>query len=167
MNEITLLEPSMADVLKAIDVADGSAGRASEPIGPARFARSALTLIARSRPFRRDGMQSITRFTDLHAARVGANPKTLANHKANARAALVWFAGEKNLPKSGAPLMSVWAELVAKIGDRNLRKRMSGLIRYCSAQKSIRKMSMRRCSTDTCVTAARRQGWPPTQPRAG
>ena len=70
---------------------------------------------------------------NLHAARVGANPKTLANHKANCRAALLLFAQEKNLPKTGAPLMPVWVALSAQIPDPNRRKRLSGLFRYCSA----------------------------------
>ena len=52
---------------------------------------------------------------ELHAARLGANPKTLANHKSNVRAALLWFAEEKNLPKSGVPLMPAWAALMGKV----------------------------------------------------
>ena len=72
---------------------------------------------------------------ELHAARLGANPKTLANHKANVRAALLWFAKEEGLPKSGAPLLPYWFALVGKVADRNRRKRLSGLVRYCSAAK--------------------------------
>jgi hypothetical protein len=84
-------------------------------------------------PARRSGIKNAVH--ELHAARVGANAKTLANHKSNVRAALLWFAGEKNLPKSGAPLMSAWAALTGKVADRNRRKRLSGFVRYCSAAK--------------------------------
>ena len=68
---------------------------------------------------------------------MGANPKTLANHKSNVRAALLWFADEKNLPKSGAALMAAWAALMGKVADLNRRKRLSGLARYCSAAKIV------------------------------
>ena len=37
----------------------------------------------------------------LHHAVVGLNPKTLANHKANARAALRWFGKEEDVPSRG------------------------------------------------------------------
>src|SRR3990170_6125537 len=35
----------------------------------------------------------------LHPARLGVNPKTFANHRANARAALLWF--NRQTPDSG------------------------------------------------------------------
>jgi integrase len=72
----------------------------------------------------------------LHHTRVGCNPKTLANHKANVRAALMWFTGLKNLPQRGSVLSSSWASLSVRIPDRFRRKRLSGLMRYASA-KSI------------------------------
>ena len=132
MSETTLLEPSVADALKVIEATTELA--ASKRTHWSCSLRQICTYLNRpieTVPARWNAINNAVH--NLHAARVGANSKTLANHKANARAALVWFVGEKKLPKSGAPLMSVWAELVAKIGDRNLRKRMSGLIRYCSA----------------------------------
>jgi hypothetical protein len=70
----------------------------------------------------------------LHAGRVGTNPKTLANHKSNARAALLWFGKEKEVGKWGAPLTTPWALLSRFIPDRNRRKRLSGLMRHCSAR---------------------------------
>jgi integrase len=48
---------------------------------------------------------------------------------------LLWFAEEKNLPKSGVPLMPAWAALMGRVADLNRRKRLSGLARYCSAAK--------------------------------
>ena len=70
----------------------------------------------------------------LHHARIGCNPKTLSNHKANARAALLWFAEAENLPKRGTILSQNWAPLWAKVRDQFRRQRLSGLIRYLSAK---------------------------------
>jgi hypothetical protein len=69
----------------------------------------------------------------LHHARLGCSSKTLANHKANARAALVWFDGVKTGPRHGIELSPAWAALRAKIPDEYLRCRLSGLLRYASA----------------------------------
>ena len=38
----------------------------------------------------------------LHHARVGVTAKTMANHKANVRAALRWFGKEHDVPQRGA-----------------------------------------------------------------
>ena len=40
---------------------------------------------------------------------MGVTAKTLANHRANARAALSWFAKEANVPLRGSPLSEDWA----------------------------------------------------------
>jgi hypothetical protein len=40
----------------------------------------------------------------LHHARVGVTPKTLANHKSNTRAALRWFGKEYDVPQHGVRL---------------------------------------------------------------
>ncbi len=71
---------------------------------------------------------------NLHHARVGATAKTLANHKSNAKAAVLWFAKEKDLPKIGVPVAPEWASLASQIREQHHRKRLSGLIRYCSAK---------------------------------
>jgi len=86
-----LLEPSFTDAAAAIEAAVDLAPRTRAHWG------CSLRQIAKmiGRP-----MDSIAaRWTAarfaidrLHHARVGANPKTLANHKSNARAALQWFA---------------------------------------------------------------------------
>ena len=56
----------------------------------------------------------------LHHARVGSNSKTLANHKSNVRAALLWFGNEKNMPSRGMPLMPTGICCVSncRIGER-------------------------------------------------
>src|SRR6185437_2202291 len=71
----------------------------------------------------------------LHHARLGCSPKTLANHKANARAALVWFDGVKTGPKHGIELSASWAALRSKIPEEHHRRRLSGLIRFASASQ--------------------------------
>jgi hypothetical protein len=70
----------------------------------------------------------------LHHARMGLTFKTLANHKANVRAALRWLAGEQGLPKRGAPLDDHWAKLRDLIRNKSLRARLYGLMRYASAK---------------------------------
>jgi integrase len=68
----------------------------------------------------------------LHHVPAGTTPKTLQNHKSNTKRALLWLAGEKGVPRHGAPLMPFWEELRARITDRGVRWRLSPLMRYCS-----------------------------------
>ena len=134
MTEKTLLEPSIAGVLKAIETAtDLPASKKTHWSCSLRQICVYLNRPLEIVPARWSGIKNAV--YELHAARVGANAKTLANHKSNVRAALLWFAEEKNLPKSGAPLMPAWAALIGKVADLNRRKRLSGLARYCSAAK--------------------------------
>ena len=70
----------------------------------------------------------------LHHASLGLTSKTLANHKANVRAALRLLGGEKGLPTRGAPLDERWAKLRDLIRDKSLRDRLYGLMRYASAK---------------------------------
>jgi hypothetical protein len=86
---------------------------------------------AESIPGRWSGVEVSLR--QLHHARLGCSPKTLANHKANARAALVWFDGVKTGPRHGIELSAAWAALRAKIPEEYRRRRLSGLLRYASA----------------------------------
>src|ERR1700730_6417062 len=67
----------------------------------------------------------------LHHANCGVEWKTLANHKANARAALFGFRNEQGLPR-GAPLKPEWKKLRRELKDRSRLAKLSGLIRYCS-----------------------------------
>jgi hypothetical protein len=132
MNETTLQEPSIADVLEAIETATDLP--ASKKTHWSCSLRQICVYLNRPPDIVKARWSGIKNAVyQLHAARLGANPKTLANHKANVRAALLWFAEEKNLPKSGAPLMPVWAALMGNVVDPNRRKQLSGLVRYCSA----------------------------------
>jgi hypothetical protein len=133
MTGTKVLELSIADVLKAIEEAPDLA--ASKKTHWSCSLRQICIGIGRP-PESIAGRWSAVNspIQQLHHARVGCNPKTLANHKANARAALLWFAGVKNLPKRGSVLSPSWASLRAKIPDEFRRDRLSGLIRYASAK---------------------------------
>src|SRR3712207_5305578 len=70
----------------------------------------------------------------LHHAQLGISAKTLANHKANLKAALRWLHHETGGPVRGAPLIPEWATLRDGIKDHGPRARLYGLMRYCSAK---------------------------------
>src|SRR5262245_28481657 len=69
----------------------------------------------------------------LHHARLGVRPKTLANHRANVKAALRWFGKEQNVPQRGMRLSVEWTGLCDRIENR-MRERLYSLMRYCSAR---------------------------------
>jgi integrase len=69
----------------------------------------------------------------LHHARVGVTPKTLANHKSNTRAALRWFGKEYDVPQHGVRLPPDWARFYEGL-DKRVWERVSSLVRYCSAR---------------------------------
>jgi hypothetical protein len=71
----------------------------------------------------------------LHHARVGSTPKTLANHKSNVRAALLWFAKDTGAPSRGMTLTAEWDLLRKRLSDRRSRAALSSLMRYCSARR--------------------------------
>jgi integrase len=70
----------------------------------------------------------------LHHARLGVTAKTLANHRANVRAALRWFQQEKGACALALPLSSEWERLRNKIGNRGERARLSAMMRFCSTK---------------------------------
>jgi hypothetical protein len=133
MTKIELLEPSMADVLKAIDAApDLSASKKTHWSCSVRQICIGIGRPPESIAGRWSGLNAAVQ--RLHHAHLGCNPKTLSNHKANVKACLAWFAGAKNLPKHGVVLSPTWATLRAKIPDEFHRDRLSGLIRFASAK---------------------------------
>src|SRR5262249_28670983 len=93
----TLLEPSIADVITAIEqAAELSDQTRRHWVCSLRqivkwFDRSAEVVAARWTSMR-------ILVGQLHHARVGVTVKTLANHKSNVRAALRWFCKEHDLP---------------------------------------------------------------------
>jgi hypothetical protein len=68
----------------------------------------------------------------LHHMQMGVLAKTLANHKANVRAALKRFANEKDLPSRGVALAPEWERLRSGISHFRDRAILSSLMRYCS-----------------------------------
>jgi integrase len=70
----------------------------------------------------------------LHHARVDVTAKTVANHKSNVAAALRWFSKEHNVSPRGVALSAEWASLRDGIDDGGRRRRLYGLMRYCSGR---------------------------------
>ena len=86
----------------------------------------------------------------LHHVQMGVTAKTLANHKANVRAALNWFAEEQNLPSRGAPLSPDWAKLQRGITHRRTRAHLSSPMRFWSA-KGIAPEAVDKSALDACM----------------
>jgi integrase len=70
----------------------------------------------------------------LHHARVGVTAKTVANHKSNVASALRWFGKEHHVSPRGVALSADWATLRDGIDDDGCRRRLYGLMRYCSGR---------------------------------
>ncbi len=128
---IRLLEPSFSDLIAAVE----QAGELSEQ--SRRHWACSLRQIAKwlNRPpaviqARWQAVQMSV--AQLHHARVGVTPKTLANHKSNVRAALRWFAKGQTFPQRGARLQPDWARF-QQGADKAMWLRVSSLARYCSA----------------------------------
>ena len=86
----------------------------------------------------------------LHHVQMGVTAKTLANHKANVRAALRWFTDEENLPSRGAPLSPEWARLRDGIVRQRTRANLSSLMRFCSAM-GIAPQAVDETTLDACI----------------
>jgi site-specific recombinase XerD len=127
----TLLEPSIADVITAIEQAAELADRTRRHwVCSLRQIVKWLDRPAELVAARWTSMRILV--GQLHHARVGVTAKTVANHKSNVRAALRWFGKEHDVPVRGAPLSAEWATLRNKTEDRGRRARLYGLMRYCS-----------------------------------
>jgi integrase len=133
MTETTLLESSFADVAKAIESAANLPVRTrSQWLCSLRQIAKALDKPMDIIPARRTSARfAVGR---LHHAQVGANAKTLANHKSNVWAALMWFGNETGVPRRGMPLTPDWRDLSQQLSDRRTRSLLSSLMRYCSAR---------------------------------
>src|SRR5215218_4267368 len=128
-----LIEPSLADALAAIERA--------EALSPDIRRHWACSLRRIAEALDRPLELAPARWTALripvsrlHHASLKLTAKTLANHKANLKAALRWFAGEAHVPVRGAPLAPDWTKLRDTITDRGLKARLFGLMRYASAK---------------------------------
>jgi len=111
MNDASsLLEPTFADALAAIAAADDL------PAPKQRHWACSLRMIAKA--LDRPPHMIVARWTSarfpvgrLHHAQLGMTAKTLANHQSNAKAALLWFANENQVPSRGAMLSAGWRRL--------------------------------------------------------
>jgi integrase len=125
------LEPSFADAITAIAAAPDLSEETR------RHWRSSLTGIARAFdqppdliPARYSAIRA--RMAALHHAQLDWVPKTLANHKSNAKAALIWFAREKDVLPHGVALSPAWDRLREQLSDPSTRYRLMPLMRFCS-----------------------------------
>jgi hypothetical protein len=128
------LEPTFADICAAISAA---ADLSEEK---RRHWRSSLTGIANAFdqppeviPGRYSAVR--TRMPGLHHVPLQWTAKTLANHKSNAKAALLWFAKEKELPQHGVPFSAAWDGLRVQLTDPSTRYRLTPLMRFCSGMQ--------------------------------
>jgi Phage integrase family len=130
---ITLLEPSIADSITAIEQAVELPEQTRRHWVCSlrqilkRLDRPAAVVAARLSSLR-------MLMGQLHHARIGVTAKTLQNHKSNVRAALRWFGKEHDVPVRGVPLLAEWATLRDGIEEGGQRARLYGLMRYCSGR---------------------------------
>ncbi|WP_416193416.1 tyrosine-type recombinase/integrase [Nitrobacter sp. TKz-YC01] len=131
MTKPSLLEPSFADALSAIEQSTELAPQMrSQWASALRQIAKALDKPMETLPARLTAMRF--NLERLHHATVGANAKTLANQKSNVKAALRWFGKEHDVAPRGMPLTAAWAALRNSIGDYGRKARLSGFMRYCS-----------------------------------
>jgi hypothetical protein len=127
----TALEPTFADLMAAIaDATDLSESTR-------RHWRSSVAGIAKAFdqppeliPARFSAVRA--RMAALHHVPMDWTAKTLANHKANAKAALIWFAKEKEVLQHGMALSPAWDRLRSQLTDPSTRYRLLPLMRFCS-----------------------------------
>jgi integrase len=127
----TALELTFVDAIVAITAATDLAEETR------RHWRSSLTGIARAFdqpleliPARYSAIRA--RMAALHHVPLDWVAKTLANHKSNAKAALIWFAKEKDVLPHGVALSPAWDRLRIQLKDPSTRYRLLPLMRFCS-----------------------------------
>lgn len=126
-------EPSFTDAIDAVDRADDLTSAQKRHLATSlrqmgRYLGRPLSLIPASIPAIGPAVKN------LHPARLGVNPKTFANHRANAAAALRWF--NRQTPYSGrrALMASSYRLLLDRVEDRYAREMLSPFFRFLSAQ---------------------------------
>ena len=126
-----LLEPSFVEAMSAIeDAADLSASIKRHWVCSLRQIAKWLDRPVEVTPARWTSIRLPV--GQLHHARLGVTAKTVANHRANVAAALRWFGKEHHVAPRGVALSAEWAVLRDGIGDDGCRRRLYGLMRYCS-----------------------------------
>src|SRR5207237_6897763 len=110
------LEPTFSAAMTAIeDAADLSAGIKRHWVCSLRQIAKWLDRPRELTPARWTAIRSPV--GQLHHARLGVTAKTVANHRANAKAALRWFSKEYDVPSRGVRLTAEWATLRDGIPD--------------------------------------------------
>jgi hypothetical protein len=127
-----LIEPSLQDALAMIDGSD------ELPEQLKRHWTTSLRQFAKAvnRPLAVIPARYSAVRNDLagwHHASSGLTPKTVMNHRSNAKRALLYLSREKGVPEYGAPLTAEWQSLSNLVRDSLVRSRLSSFIRYCSA----------------------------------
>jgi integrase len=134
MDQTALLEESFADASRAISADRGlPASTRTHWICSLRQIAKVLDVPPENLAARWIAVH--WRVSQLHHARAGMAWKTLANHKSNVKAALLWFRDEQGLPRGGARLMPEWRTLRVRLTDRRRKTTLSGLIRFCSLKR--------------------------------
>ena len=129
-----LIELSFADALSRARI-----GRLKSRKHPAPVALFPAADREGTRPPARAGAGAVDRVRipvgRLHHHPLGITPKTLANHRANVKAALRWFTGETGGPARGAPAERRLGETARQHRKPGARARLYGLMRFCSAKQ--------------------------------
>jgi integrase-like protein len=128
-----LLEPTFVDAIGLIEGADElSPTTRTHWMCSLRQIAKALDKPLEVIPARYSAIKNHLR--QLHHAPLGLTAKTLANHKSNAKAGLLWLTNEKSVPRHGTPLSADWERLHAQLSARQDRYRLASLMRFCSGQ---------------------------------
>jgi integrase len=131
MSETALLEPSFADAITAIGQAhDLTPSKRTHWMCSLRQITKALDRPPESIAARWGAV--VHQVSRLHHAGTDVEWKTLANHRSNAKAALIWYRKEHDLPLRGASLRPEWQRLRCRLVDRSRLAKLSGFLRYCS-----------------------------------
>lgn len=162
----TTLEPTFADAIMAIAAATDLSEQTR------RHWRSSLAGIAKAFdqpieliPARYSAIRA--RMAALHHVPLDWVAKTLANHQSNTKAAVIWFAKEKDIVPHGVPLLPAWDRLRLQLTDPSTRYRLMPLMRFCSGvhiepeavNEAVidRYMEHRACTTTRASDAASRR----------
>jgi hypothetical protein len=129
--ENATLELTFADLVEALATSGGLTGEQR------RNRRSSIGWIAQAFdqppvliPARYSAVRA--RMAALHHVPLGCSARTLAKHKSNAKAALLWFTKEKGIPQHGVALLPEWDRLHRQLRDPSTRYRLAPLMRFCS-----------------------------------
>ena len=127
----TTLEPSFADAITAIRVGPDLSAQTkrhwcSSLAGIARAFDQSMELI----PARFSAVRA--RMAALHHVPLRWTPKTLSNHRSNAKVALLWFVKEAGVLPHGMALTPAWETLYGPVRDPSTRYRLLPFARFCS-----------------------------------